>query len=148
MKGGALQPTLLPQSSGTPAASARANQIANDNSQTRLLNAVGGKKRYYTGKKRHYKGGTQPVTIMPAAYTETGGTGQTVGANQRALAIAQNQGGANAAYDNKLGGSRRRRRGRKICTYKDKHSSHHRGKTHLRHRHSIHHKGCSSRRKK
>jgi len=144
MKGGALQPTLTPQSSGTPASSALANQTASDNSQARLLNAVGGKKRHY-----NYKGGAQPITIMPAAYAETGGPGQTVGANQKALAVAQNQGTANGEFDNKVGGLSRRRR-RKSCTYKHNHSDHHRGKrkTRFQHRHSQHHKGCSSRKKR
>ena len=140
----ALQPTVKPLSAGSPATSAIADQVAGEKSQANLLKAVGG------GKKRRYKGGATPITIMPAAYKETGGTGQTVGDNQTALAIAQNQGGANAAYDNKLGGSRRRRRLRRLrsCNYKHKHSSHHHGMMTLRHRHSIHHKGCSSRRKK
>jgi hypothetical protein len=139
----ALQPTVKPLSAGSPATSAIADQVAGEKSQANLLKAVGG------GKKRRYKGGATPITIMPAAYKETGGTGQTVGDNQTALAIAQNQGGANAVYDNKLGGSRRRRLRRlRSCNYKHKHSTHHHGTKTLRHRHSTHHKRCSSRRKK
>jgi len=119
-------------SSGSPATSALADQASGERSQANLLKAVG-------GKKRCYKGGATPITIMPTAYKETGGTGQTVGANQKALAIAQNQGGANAVYDNKLGGTRHRRR---PCRQSQSRRHHH-TKSCLRHRHSNHGKRCS-----
>jgi hypothetical protein len=145
------RPTLQSQSAGTPAASALTNQNAGNQSHTKLMAAVGGRKR----RKRLHRGGAVQVSTIKPSYTPTGGTTQSPEYLMTQNASNQSQGGENSKYDKLLGGggymkwgcSSGGQRKRKSCRFNHNHSTHHHGKTTRKHKHSRHHR-CNTKRKR
>ena len=147
------RPTLQAQSAGTPADSAMANTNAGVQSQSRLIKAVGGRKR----RRRHllHRGGAVEVPQMTTGYTPTGGTTQTPNYLMKQNAGNQSQGAENAKYDKMLGGNNMKwgcssggGRRRKSCRFNHNHSTHHHGKSTRKDKHSSHHTGrrCATKR--
>lgn len=95
------QPLMKPQSGNSPAQSAQINNMAQAESQANLARAVGGRRRVrrHSPIKRGGEGGI-PAPQVQTPYPEPGGGNQNVNAIMKANAEQQNQGGANAVYDN------------------------------------------------
>lgn len=147
------RPTLQAQSAGTPAESALTNQNAGNQSHTKLIKAVGGRKR----RKPLHRGGAVEVAKINTPYATVGGPTQTPDYIMKQNTASQSQGSENASLDKFLGGgymkwgcSSGEQRKRKSCRFNHKHSTHHNGKTTRKHKHSFHHRGrkCNTKRKR
>lgn len=129
------QPLMKPQSGNSPAQSAQINNRAQAESQASLARAVGGRRRRARRPSQIKRGGEGgiPAPQVQTPYPEPGGGNQNVNSIMKTNAEQQNQGGANAVYDNAArnmkggtmwgcysGGKRRRRRS---CTKKKKMSN-------------------------
>ena len=122
---GISQPLMKAPLAGTPQQSAQKYTADQANSQANLAKAVGGKR---IKSKNRYKGGDGglPAPQMLTPYPVAGAGDQNPNAIMLKNASSQNQGGANAVYDNaaRMKGGRRRRRStlkkskrrRKICS--------------------------------
>lgn len=153
MSSSITSPTLKAQSAGTPADSAMANQNAGNLSHTKLMAAVGGRKK----RKVLHRGGAVQISTIKPAYTPTGGQTQSPEYLMTQNAASQSQGGENLKYDKLLGGSHMKwgcssgGRKKKSCRFNHNHSTHHHGKSTRKDKHSAHHKGrrgcCTKRRK-
>ena len=148
MSSSITSPTLKAQSAGTPADSAMANQNAGNLSHTKLMAAVGGRKK----RKVLHRGGAVQISTIKPAYTPTGGQTQSPEYLMTQNAASQSQGGENLKYDKLLGGSHMKwgcssggrssgGRKKKSCRFNHNHSTHHHGKSTRKDKHSAHHKG-------
>ena len=145
------RPTLQAQSAGTPADSAMANQNAGNLSHTKLMAAVGGKKR-----KKLYRGGAVVVARIDTPYATAGGPTQTPDYLMKQNTASQSQGAENKSLDKFLGGGYMKwgcssgGRKKKSCRFNHNHSTHHHGKSTRKDKHSAHHRGrrCTTKRRK
>ena len=96
------QPLMKPMSGNSPAESAQINNRAQAESQASLAKAVGGRRRRKARRPSQIKRGGEPIAApqVQTPYPEPGGGNQNVNAIMKTNAEQQNQGGANAVYDN------------------------------------------------